>query len=141
MPEPLHKDFKEFLESLIEKDVRFLVVGGYAVTWHGRPRNTEDIDIFIDRSEDNAKKITEALENFGALEKGKTDSAIFTHHDRIFQMGLRPWKIDIFTHIPGVEFSACYENRVFWEISELRIPMISLYHTDIGYDSIFNFNL
>jgi len=125
MPEELHTDFREFLELLIANQVRFLVVGGYAVSWHGRPRNTEDIDIWIDRSEENARLVVKSLVDFGVADDSLSHLP-FTEEDRIVEMGVKPWKIDLFTHIPGLEFAASYENREIWPIGDLKAPMISL---------------
>jgi len=125
MSEPLHTDFKEFLELLLEHEVRFMIVGGYAVSWHGRPRNTEDIDIWIDRDEANARKVVASLIEFGIGSEDLSHEP-FMEEDRIFQMGVKPWKIDIFTHIPGLQFSSSYDARVSWPIDHLKFPMISL---------------
>lgn len=125
MPEKLHTDFREFLELLIANHVRFLVVGGYAVSWHGRPRNTEDIDIWIDRSDENARLVLKSLIDFGIADDSQSHLP-FTDEDRIVEMGIKPWKIDLFTHIPGLDFLPSYENREVWPIDGLNVPIISL---------------
>ena len=127
MPEALHRDFKEFCQLLIEADVRFLVIGGYAVAWHGRARHTEDFDIWIDSSEDNAKKVVQCLRDFG-FDTPQLDESLFTRNHGIVRMGNPPWKIELFVQIPGVEFPECYEGRESWPVGDLSIPIISLSH-------------
>ena len=71
----LNQDFKEFIKSLNDKNVRYLIVGGYAVAFHGHPRYTKDLDVWIEMKEDNAENIIEALAQFGfaSLELEKKD--------------------------------------------------------------------
>lgn len=125
MNETLHKDFREFLQSLIERNVKFLVIGGYAVAWLGRPRNTDDLDIWVENSEENAHKVHDALVDFGF---GGTalDPALFTRDHGIVRLGTPPWKIEIFVAIPGVTFSECYPRRIVWPVGEMEVPMICL---------------
>lgn len=125
MNESLHKDFREFLKLLIDREIRFLVIGGYAVSWHGRPRNTEDLDLWIDSSKANAELTVDALRVFG-FDAPNLNASLFTRGHGIVRMGVPPWKIEIFVSIPGVEFAECYEHRVFWPIGEMEVPMISL---------------
>ena len=125
MHEPIHKDFKEFFQSLIEREVRFLVIGGYAVAWHGRPRNTEDLDIWVERSPENAAKLVSALRDFG-FDPPNLNEDLFTRESGIVRLGRPPWKIELFVSIPGVEFGGCYDRRASWPVGDLAIPMISL---------------
>ena len=126
MNDPLHKDFKEFCQLFNQHGVKYLLIGGYAVSYYGRPRNTEDIDFWVENSEANAANIVTALKAFGfdtpALKKD-----LFMRTDGIVRMGQPPWKIEIFVSIPGVNFSECYEQKTFWNVSDtIQIPMISL---------------
>ncbi len=125
MNESLHKDFREFLQSLIDHDVRFLVIGGYAVAWLGQPRNTDDLDIWIDNSETNALKVYDALVDFGF---GETELSpeLFSRDHGIVRLGAPPWKIEIFVKIPGVTFCECYPRRTTWPVGDMEVPMISL---------------
>ena len=125
MSQELHKDFKEFLQLLIENEVRFLVIGGYAVAWLGRPRNTEDLDIWIDCSQENAEKTVTVLNTFG-YSMPELKPELFTRGHGIVRLGNPPWKLELFVDIPGVEFSNCYERRTTWPVGELKVPMISL---------------
>ena len=125
MSQELHKDFKEFLQLLIENKVRFLIIGGYAVAWLGRPRNTDDLDIWIDCSQDNAEKTVIALNTFG-YDMPELQPELFTRGHGIVRLGNPPWKLEIFVDIPGVQFNDCYERRTSWPVGEMDIPMISL---------------
>ena len=121
----LSKDFKEFIELLNEHNVRYLVVGGYAVAFHGHPRYTKDIDIWIELSLQNAENILEALKQFGfgSLDLLPDD---FLEEDQIIQLGSPPNRIDILTTLTGMKFGDCYEARVEIEIEGLHIHFIDL---------------
>lgn len=107
----LNQDFKEFIKSLNDNHVRYLVIGGYAVAFHGHPRYTKDIDVWIEMSPENAARMVKALEQFGFGSLGlKMDD--FTTPDQIIQLGYPPSRIDILTTPAGVEFASCYEARV-----------------------------
>ena len=99
----LNPDFKEFIALLNANDVHYLVVGGYAVALHGYPRYTKDLDIWIERSAENADRIVKALQEFGFGSLGlKADDFLVT--DQIIQLGYPPRRIDLLTALPGVEF-------------------------------------
>ncbi|MBI4788216.1 MAG: hypothetical protein HY782_14385 [Chloroflexi bacterium] len=104
------QDFKEFIESLNANRVRYLIVGGYAVAFHGHPRYTKDLDVWIDRTPQNAARVVNALADFGfgSLDVNADD---FLTPDRIIQLGLPPARIDILTTLPGVEFKNCFPKR------------------------------
>ena len=106
----LSRDFKEFIELLNEHSVRYLVVGGYAVAFHGYPRYTKDIDIWIELSLENADKILKALNEFGfgSLDLTPDD---FLESDQIIQLGYPPNRIDILTTLKDLKFEDCYEVR------------------------------
>jgi hypothetical protein len=119
----LDKDFNEFVELLVAKDVRFLVVGGYALAAHGYPRATDDFDAWVWADEANAERILECLTEFGFGEVGLT-TGDFTLPDRIVQLGYPPYRIDIITSIDGVDFDAAWENRMVVEVDGLPVPFI-----------------
>jgi predicted nucleotidyltransferase len=119
------KDFKEFIESLNDSGVRYLVVGGYAVALHGYPRYTKDIDIWVEMSADNAARIIKALDQFGFGSLGVSE-AEFTIPDQMLQLGHPPGRIDLLTTLPGVEFSECYGARKVVEIDGLSVSFIDL---------------
>jgi hypothetical protein len=121
----LNKDFKEFIELLNENNVGYLVVGGYAVAFHGHPRYTKDLDVWIDLSPDNADKILNALKQFGFGSLGlKPDD--FLEDGQIIQLGYPPNRIDILTTLTDLKFTDCYKARVEAKIQGLQINFIDI---------------
>ncbi len=121
----LNQDFKEFIASLNDNGVRYLVVGGYAVALHGYPRYTKDIDIWIEMTPDNAQNIIGALEQFGFGALG-LQAEDFLAPDMIIQLGYPPARIDLLTTAPGVTFETCYQTRVIVEIDDVLVNFIDL---------------
>ncbi|MCB8966364.1 MAG: hypothetical protein H6660_05655 [Ardenticatenaceae bacterium] len=121
----LNLDFKEFIQSLNDNDVRYLVVGGYAVAFHGHPRFTKDIDIWVWVDEQNASNLVKALDQFGFASLGLT-AADFLEPGIIVQLGYPPNRIDLITSLKGVEFSICYAQRVEETIDGIILPFIDL---------------
>ena len=121
----LTQDFKEFIALLNENDVRYLIVGGYAVAFHGHPRYTKDLDIWIDPAAENIDKLLEALKQFGFgfLDLKAED---FEDPEDLIQLGLPPNRIDLFTGLKGVTFDPCYETRVDIKIDEITAHVIDL---------------
>jgi hypothetical protein len=121
----LNQDFKEFIESLNKNNVRYLVIGGYAVAFHGHPRHTKDIDIWVGMSPENAANIVKALGEFGfaSLELKEED---FTAPNQIIQLGYPPRRIDILTSPPGVDFEECYSHRVETEMDGVLVNFIDV---------------
>jgi hypothetical protein len=119
----IDRDFREFVESFLARDVRFLVVGGYALAAHGLPRATGDFDtwVWVDRA--NARRIVSALEDFGFGGIGITDDD-FLERDRVVQLGYPPLRIDVITSIDGVEFNEAYDRRLTIEVDGLHLPVI-----------------
>jgi len=102
-------DFKEILSTFNEHEVRYLIVGAHAVMKYSEPRYTKDLDIWVEASEDNSKKVFLALHEFGAP-IGDLSEADFAS-DGFFQMGRPPVRIDILMSIDGVEFADAWPNR------------------------------
>lgn len=120
-----NQDFKEFIASLNANQVRYLVVGAYAVAYHGYPRYTKDLDIWIDRTSTNADHLVEALQGFGFGSLGlKTED--FLEEDQIIQIGYPPNQIDILTSVPGVTFESCYSAKREVEIMDIVVNFIDL---------------
>ncbi len=121
----LNQDFKEFIQSLNNNRVRYLIIGGYAVALHGYPRYTKDLDIWIEPTPANAVKMVKALEQFGfgSLALQADD---FLTPDQIIQLGYPPNRIDLITTPPGVEFESCYVSRIQVEIDETSVNFIDL---------------
>jgi predicted nucleotidyltransferase len=124
-PLELPRDFKECVESLLENEVEFMIVGGYALSAHGRPRYTGDIDFFVKKSPDNAERIVKALhEFFGPLPEIKKEN--FLEESRMSQFGVEPLRIDFLVEISGVEFDDAFARRELIQYSGLQVPFISL---------------
>jgi predicted nucleotidyltransferase len=121
----LNQDFKEFIQSLNDNHVRYLVIGGYAIALHGYPRYTKDIDIWIDMSPDNAANMVRALKQFGFGSLG-LKAADFLVPDQIIQLGYPPNRIDLMTTPPGVDFETCYASRVRVVIDDVTVNFIDL---------------
>ena len=121
----LSKDFKEFIELLNVHSVRYLVVGGYAVAFHGYPRYTKDLDVWIELSPENADNVIKALEEFGFGSLGiKPDD--FLESDQIIQLGYPPNRIDILTTLKKIKFEDCFKERIEIEIEGVKINFIDL---------------
>jgi predicted nucleotidyltransferase len=121
----LSQDFREFIQSLNDNHVRYLVIGGYAVALHGYPRYTKDMDVWVEMSPENAARMVEALEQFGFGSLG-LQAADFLTPDQVVQLGYPPNRIDIITTPPGVDFESCYASRVEVEVDEVRVNFIDL---------------
>jgi predicted nucleotidyltransferase len=121
----LNPDFKEFIQSLNDNDVRYLVVGGYAVALHGYPRYTKDIDIWIEPDPENANRMVRAIIQFGFESLGLEMDDFFAE-DVIIQLGYPPNRIDLMTSLSGVNFKSCYEERISVEIDGVMVNFIDL---------------
>ena len=120
-----NKDFKEFIQLLNDHEVLYLVVGGYAVAFHGYPRYTKDIDLWIWLDEGNAEKLLNVLDDFGF---GSLDLKVedFLSPEQVIQLGYPPNRIDILTDLKGVDFKQCYSSRVEFSIEGTKINFIDL---------------
>ncbi|MGI9036170.1 MAG: DUF6036 family nucleotidyltransferase [Pyrinomonadaceae bacterium] len=111
--------------------VRYLLIGGYAVGFHGYPRATNDIDIFIAKDLDNARRLVKSLSDFG-FETSELSDEIFTQEKSIVRMGVEPMKIEIANFISGVEFDEAYADRVIAAIDDVEVSLISLHYLKIN---------
>jgi predicted nucleotidyltransferase len=120
-----NQDFKEFIQSLNDNQVRYLVIDGYAVALHGYPRYTKDIDIWIEPTAENAERLLAALNQFGfaSLDLCTQD---FMTPDQVIQLSYPPNRIDLLTTPDGINFETCYEHRVEVEITGVRVKFIDL---------------
>lgn len=121
----LEPDFEDFISFLNKYEVEYLVVGGYAMAFHGRPRYTGDLDIWINISETNADKMLIVLREFGfsSLPFTKED---FLKENIINQIGYPPLRIDILTSIDGVTFQEAYIQKRNIHIENLEVAFIGL---------------
>jgi predicted nucleotidyltransferase len=121
----LHPDFRDFLRLLNSHHVEYLVVGGYAVGYHGYPRATGDLDIWIALSEANAEKTARTLYDFGMSQGGVT-KALFTEKSKVIRMGVPPVRIEVITTASGIDFEQCYKHREVMDIDGIPVNFISL---------------
>ncbi len=119
----LSRDWTEFLSALIARRVRFVLVGGHAVAGHAEPRLTEDLDVFVEPGAANARRLREALADFGFGDVAPTVEELATP-DKIFMLGRKPWRIDILTGIDGVTFRGCWASKVEAEFPAGRLYVI-----------------
>lgn len=119
----LGKDFRDLLELLNRHGVRYLAVGGFAVAVHGRPRYTKDLDLWVEVSPENAKRIVAALDDFGFASFGLR-AEDFLNPDGMIQLGYEPNRVDFLTKLDGVGFAEAYPMRVSVRIGEIDVPVI-----------------
>ena len=123
--ENLHPDFKEFLKLLNSHQVDYLLVGGYAVSIHGYPRYTGDIDFWVALSDENAQKIVNVLKEFG-FDLPNLSTELFLDKSRMTRLGREPVKIEILNSVSGLDFLPCQERAISIDIDGISIPVISL---------------
>jgi Nucleotidyl transferase of unknown function (DUF2204) len=121
----LNKDYKEMLQCLLEENVKFLLVGAYALAAHGFPRATKDIDFFVWATPDNSVNLMKALGKFGAP-LHDISAADFSSEGVVFQIGNSPRRIDIITNISGVKFEHAYADKSVIFLEGLEVPVISI---------------
>jgi hypothetical protein len=121
----LNKDFKEFLELLTNLKIKYLVVGGYAVSLHGYPRYTKDLDIWVKPAPDNADKVLDALKKFGFGSAGITTDDL-NEEGKFILLGNPPNRIDLITSCDGVDFDECYKNKIEVDVYDIKINFINL---------------
>ena len=121
----LPHDFKEFLKLLNVHQVEYLVVGGYAVSFHGYPRPTGDIDIWIAVNETNANRMVEVLREFG-FALPDLSPQLFLDTTNMVRMGIPPVRIEILNEISGVDFQECFAKRETMQIEGALINIIAL---------------
>ena len=115
----MFQDHKDLLSAFQSRGVRYLIVGGYAVSYHAQPRFTKDIDLLIQADPANGSAIYAALTDFGAALEGVRPEE-FVERGIFFRFGNDPQTIDILADLPGVEFNAAWERRVEVTIDETR---------------------
>jgi hypothetical protein len=123
----MNRDFAEMLRALADEGVEYLVVGAYAVAGHGIPRATGDIDLWVRPTAENAARLWQALERFGAP-RSRVTPETFTQPDVVYQIGLPPHRIDFLTSIDGVLFEDAWPERYVSDVGGLAVPMLSRRH-------------
>ena len=127
----LPPDFREFLRLLNAHQVEYLLIGGYAVAYHGYPRATAEMDIWIATHPRNAAQVVAALKEFG-FDVPELSVELFQTENQIVRMGKPPVRIEIVTGISGVNFAECYAARVIHVLDGLEVSLISLHHLKLN---------
>lgn len=121
----LSRDFRELLECFARHEVRFLIVGSWALAAHGHPRMTKDLDIWVLADSANADAVIEALVDFGFGDLDLT-AEDFLESDMVVQLGYPPNRVDLLTSPDGVDFESCWADRLDVTMDGLDVPFIGL---------------
>ena len=121
----VEKDYRDFLRLLGAKKAKYLIVGGFAYSYHAEPRYTKDIDLLVEATEENGAKVRAAIAEFWGM-KPEIDPADFIRRDAVIQLGLEPVRIDIITSCAGIEFQSAWKNRVKAKYGDILVFFISL---------------
>lgn len=123
----VHQDYEELFQYLNAEGVKYLVVGAYAVIFHTEPRWTKDIDIWVEPSVQNAKRVWSALKKFGApVTSAKLTPKDLTNPVMVYQIGMPPVRIDIMMGIAGISFSEAWEHKQKSPFGKETINIIGL---------------
>jgi predicted nucleotidyltransferase len=121
----LNSHYKEMLQCLLKEKADFIIIGAYAMSAHGYPRATGDIDIWVSPDEANSKKTYNALARFGAP-VNEIEAKDFATEDVVYQIGVAPWRIDIITAIDGVTYEEADKDKKYVELGGMKLPVLSL---------------
>lgn len=119
----MNQDFVDLLRAFNAADVRFLVVGAYALALHGRPRATGDIDLWVDETPENATRVMRALGAFGAPTESISE-ADFASPGVTYQIGVVPGRIDILTDLTGITLAEAWGDRVRRPFGDVEVDFI-----------------
>lgn len=121
----MHADWWELLRTLSKHRVRYLLIGGHAVSVHATPRNTEDMDILVEQTPSNGTRLHAALVEFGLGSFAPRPEEIL-EHDVFWQFGRKPVRIDILTQIPAVAFGPAWKRRAIARFAQLEVPILGI---------------
>lgn len=119
----MNQDFVDLLRAFIAADVRFLIVGAYALALHGRPRATGDLDVWVEPTPENARRVMRALEDFGAP-SSEISAADFARAGVTYQIGVPPGRIDILTDLTGLTFMDAWTDRLPGRFGDVEVNFI-----------------
>lgn len=126
MPNLFNRDFQDFIQSLNNNDVKYLLVGGYAVILHGYIRSTADMDIWVRKTKENFEKLNKALYEFGAPSIPKNE--FLGNQFDVWGIGKEPNRIEIMSEVKGLKFDAAYKESLIFEQENLKIKYIDFAH-------------
>ena len=118
----LPEEFKDFIKCLNSNNVKYLLVGGWAVGIYGHPRTTKDIDFLVSNDKNNLKKLQNAFIEFGSP---PIDIQAFTEEGYVIRMGSSPTQIDIINKASGISINDCYSRKVIMNVDGIEIMLIS----------------
>lgn len=121
----LYSDWIEFVEAMLHEQVRFMIIDGHAVSAHGHPRYTEDLDLFVEMSDDNADRILRALVRFFGTNVGFKKEDFITP-DKVVMIGEVPYRVDLLTTIAGVSFEDAFPQRKNLPFGGITAPFIGV---------------
>lgn len=122
-----NEDFQDFIKSINDAKVKYVLVGGYSVIFHGFPRTTGDLDIFVEVSKENYQKLNQAFFEFGLSVFDMTEENFLSNENMtVFSFGRAPVSIEILKEISGLSFEEVYSNAIDTEIEEIPIKVIQL---------------
>jgi hypothetical protein len=124
---PVNRDFRDLFAALSAASVEYLLVGGYALAFHSAPRFTKDLDVWVNPTRENARRVLLALRSFGAP-LGDLGEADLATPAIVFQIGVPPNRIDVLTSIDGVGFDDAWPERVETTYGDVAVPVISRRH-------------
>jgi hypothetical protein len=124
-PTELPPDFSEFLKLLNAHGVEYLIIDGYAVGFHGHPRATADIDIWIPQRQETATRVVAAIREFG-FDTPQLTPALFMGPDQVIRLGRAPVRIEVLTSIAGVEFDDCASRAIDTVLADVPVRIIGL---------------
>jgi predicted nucleotidyltransferase len=123
----LNEDFKDFIRAFNNQEVEYILVGGYAVIIHGYNRTTGDMDIWVNQTVDNYKKIIKAFDEFGMPVFDMTEKNFLHNADLdVFSFGVPPVSIDLMTRTKGLEFESCFKNAEVHDIDGLPVRVLHI---------------
>ncbi|MSQ92923.1 MAG: hypothetical protein EXR98_00025 [Gemmataceae bacterium] len=125
MAKLLPDDFRDFLKLCNQKRVKYLLIGGYAVEYYGYPRATADMDVWIERSAENAAGVVAVLKVFG-FDVSELSADLFLEKGKIIRMGVPPIRLEILNEISGVTFAEYYSSRKRVTLDGIKIDVIGL---------------
>lgn len=120
----LSSDLREFLELLNSRGVEYVIVGAHSLAFHARPRYTGDLDILVDSTADNARKLVDVLNDFGFAESGFAASD-FTEADQVIQLGRAPYRIDLLTSLTGVSTDEAFATKIRAVLDDVPVSILS----------------
>jgi hypothetical protein len=118
-------DFRDLILALNKYDVHYVIIGGYAVGVHYDPRTTKDLDVFVETSDENSRRIFAALREFGAPLSGMDAAFFAVQHEEWYQMGRPPFRVDVIQSISGKDFETAWRNKIVGTLFDAPVYVIS----------------